>query len=40
MLEKVIMQLDLSEYSNKEDLMITCEEHCLIGALLFLMSQQ
>jgi Golgi CORVET complex core vacuolar protein 8 len=40
-LERVIMQLDLSEYPTlRADLMVTCEVRCLISGLLYLMSSQ
>ena len=38
MLERIVMQIDLSEYSLREELMVTCQLNCLISALLYLMS--
>ena len=37
-LERVIMQLDMGDYSRKEELMVTCQVHCMISALLYLMA--
>ena len=35
-LEKIIQQLDLSRYNNKESLELDCQEHGLVSALLYL----
>ena len=40
-LEKVLMKLDVSEHPRlKDELIVVCQVHCLIGALLHLMSTQ
>jgi Golgi CORVET complex core vacuolar protein 8 len=39
-LERVVQQLDFTDYPNKVDLIVTCEQNCLISALLYLMSSQ
>jgi len=39
-LEKIIQQLDFSNYSMLTDLIVTCEVNCLISALLYLKSSQ
>jgi hypothetical protein len=40
-LEKVIMKVDVSDFVYlREELLVVCQVHCLIGALLHLMSSQ
>ena len=38
-LEKVLMKLDVTEHPRlKDELVVVCKVHCLIGALMHLMS--
>jgi hypothetical protein len=37
-LEKLIMNLDFKDYTRKEELILTCQTHCMVSAFLYLMT--